>query len=159
MPVTFPDTIPVGQSLLVTVDFNDSLFNVPTQISQLAINSNSCVGMSVDLSASVSHPTPNVYSYVAPAILSCDNQTEDGGITNGGAWTDSTGNSFNASITVISEKWSIGQNFSTSLPVGYVLNGSTNFGPATATNGTPNLVADPGLVPITFTRRRKPAAF
>jgi hypothetical protein len=35
--------------------------------------------------------------------------------------------------------------------VGYVLNGSKNFSAATATNGTPNLVADTGAVPITFT--------
>jgi hypothetical protein len=150
--VTLPDTLPANGSLLVTVHFDDSVFNDPLQSVQFNITTNSCSPLSESMTAIVTHPGPSTYSYQPTAILSCDSEAANAGITNGGAFTTQP-DTTNAFVKVLSIQWSgpDASDFSTSLPVGYTLNGSTNFGTPTPTNGTPNLVPDTGLVPITFT--------
>jgi hypothetical protein len=150
---TFPDTLPIGQTLTVLIDFNDSLYNLSTQQAVFTIATNSCPNMTEALTAYVTHPTPTTSTYVATPILSCDNQTNNVSLINSGVKTDSVNNTFDAADTVISAKWTGAGQYFTFDPaqlVGYVLHGSTNFGAATATNGTPNSVPATGLIPVTF---------
>ncbi len=150
--VTLPDTLPANGSLLVTVHFDDSVFNDPLQSVQFNITTNSCSPLSESMTAIVTHPGPSTTTYQPTAILSCENQTNNATITNPGAFTTQP-DTTNAFVRVVSIQWSgpDASDFSTTLPVGYTLNGSTNFGTPTNTNGTPNLVPATGLVPILFT--------
>ncbi len=155
-PPVFPITIPVGgSSPTFTLDFNDSLSEAPLQDIQINIESNSCTDLSITASAAITHPNPTVFAAPPlPAILSCDTQTSIVGISNPGVKTGG----YNAADTVISVQWvTPTANFvfdSTQVFNGMVINGTTNYGAATATDSAVN--SQPAISNITITFKPTP---
>jgi hypothetical protein len=74
--VTFPYTLPAGQALIVTVDFNDSISDDPVQTTQIVINTNSCIGISESLTASIANS--GVKEATAPSLNATIIPEEDG---------------------------------------------------------------------------------
>jgi len=148
-PVTFPYTLPAGQSLLVTVNFNDSLFPDPEQQVQFdIISGNSCDSLPMIVQGFVTHVGPTTASFIATPILSCDTHTDNIKILNGGPKTAS----YDDSAKVISVQWigaDGGKYFSTTLTPNTVFHGSTITIPGP--NGTTITIPDTNLVPVTFT--------
>ncbi len=149
---TFPYTLAAGQSLQVTVNFNDSLFPDPVQEVQFAINTNSCTPFSEFVTATVTHVSPTTSGFLATPILACDSQTNNIKILNGGPRTET----FEDSAKVISVQWigaAGGKYFSTTLTPNTVFRGTMNFGPGPNGSIIPIAIPIPDttLVPVTFT--------
>ncbi len=74
--ITFPDTLPAGQSLQLTVFFNDSLFSVREQTVQFEIVTNSCSPITETVTATISDAS--VKEQIAPSLEATILPTEDG---------------------------------------------------------------------------------
>ncbi len=75
-PVTFPDTLPAGQSLLISVDFNDSISSDPTQSALMEIVTETCDELTEALTASIAGS--GVTQTVAPSLHATIVPAEDG---------------------------------------------------------------------------------
>ncbi len=74
--VTFPDTLPVGGTLPLTLDFNDSLFDVVKQQTQLIFTTNACAQISETLTAIVAGA--GVKETIIPSLDATILPTDDG---------------------------------------------------------------------------------
>ncbi len=147
---TFPYSIPAGQSLLVTVNFNDSIFPDPAQQVEFAITStNSCTTLPMIVTAYVTHVGPTTSGFEGAPILSCDTQMNNITITNDGPRTST----YDDSDRVISVQWigpDKGKFFTTPLMPPAVFHGSMQTITDPADTNVKLPVAANYLVPVTF---------